>query len=156
MSFKVPRLPLKRRASTTADTPSVGPASRRPSSSVANPSPTPHTSRPPQDRVSLVPPSLRPSSAASPSSPHIPDAHQHSSTPVHAGAIQERDAAEDEEDEPLAERIMAVDMRDRGSIGCCYYVAAEEALYLLEDIKSGGLETIDLREHSSRHRRLVL
>lgn len=47
----------------------------------------------------------------------------------------------------MLERIMAVDMRDRGSIGCCYYIAANETLYLLEDIKSGGLETIDLREY---------
>ena len=50
-----------------------------------------------------------------------------------------------EEDEILQERVMAVDMRDRGSIGCCYYVAATEGLYLLEDVKSGGLDTIDQR-----------
>ena len=52
---------------------------------------------------------------------------------------------EAEEDEFLMERVMAVDMRDRGSIGCCYYVAATEGLHLLEDVKSGGLDTIGLR-----------
>lgn len=45
----------------------------------------------------------------------------------------------------LQEVIMAVDMRDRESIGCCYFVAREEKLYLMEDIKSGGLGIIEIR-----------
>ena len=99
----------------------------------------------PQKRVSLPQPSLRASFSTSPirdaSVDHGP------STPVDVDGRQESDPEEQEENETLIERIMAVDMRDRGSIGCCYYVAANEALYLLEDVKSGGLEIIDLREH---------
>lgn len=77
-----------------------------------------------------------------------PETHQQPSITVPRDAIEEDDDVEEvEDDETMFERIMAVDMRDRGSIGCCYYVAAKEALYLLEDVKSGGLETIDLREY---------
>ena len=47
------------------------------------------------------------------------------------------------EKENLEEVIMAIDMRDRGTIGCCYYAAAGEALYMMADVKSAGLEVID-------------
>ena len=73
--------------------------------------------------------------------------HQQPSISAPRDATENEDVEEIEEDESMLERIMAIDMRDRGCIGCCYYVAANEALYLLEDIKSGGLETIDLREY---------
>ena len=103
--------------------------------------------RPPK-RVSLIPQNLGASSVASLPPPRDPRAFPQSSTPIHARIIQEQDGDEVEEDDSLAERIMAVDMRNRGNVGCCYYVAQHEALYLLEDIRSAGLETIDLRGHT--------
>ena len=60
-------------------------------------------------------------------------------------ARQEAEASEGE-DEPISEIVMAVDMRDRGTVGCCYYVAATETLYMTADVKSAGLEIIDLRK----------
>ena len=39
---------------------------------------------------------------------------------------------------------MAVGMKERGSVGCAYYIAREEKLYLMEDIKYAGLEIIDM------------
>ncbi|MCJ1471038.1 MutS protein msh5 [Pseudocyphellaria aurata] len=45
-----------------------------------------------------------------------------------------------EENDSLHEVIMAVDLRDKGTVGCCYYVAGEEKLYLMEDVKYGGIE----------------
>ena len=48
-----------------------------------------------------------------------------------------------ENNDSLNEIIMAVDLRDRGTVGCCYYIAREEKLYLMEDIKSGGIEVVD-------------
>lgn len=147
MALKVPRLPSKRRLSSSTDTPSVGPSIRQPSSSLSYSSPTSRAVAHPHKRVSLVPQSPRAGSVASLSLPRDPDAFQQSSTPVHARIIQEQDGDGIEEDESLSERIMAVDMRNRGNIGCCYYVAQHEALYLLEDIRSAGLETIDLRVH---------
>ncbi|KAK4975590.1 chaperone ATPase hsp78 [Elasticomyces elasticus] len=43
----------------------------------------------------------------------------------------------------LNEIIMGVDLRDRGTVGCSYYVAREEKLYFMEDVKLGGVEVID-------------
>ena len=48
-----------------------------------------------------------------------------------------------EEDDSLNEVMMAIDMRNRDTIGCCYYVAREEKLYMLSDVKFGGLDIID-------------
>ena len=50
-----------------------------------------------------------------------------------------------EDNDSLNEIVMAVDLRDRGTVGCCYYIAREEKLYLMEDVKSGGIEVIDTR-----------
>ncbi|OJD26055.1 hypothetical protein ACJ73_02570 [Blastomyces percursus] len=49
----------------------------------------------------------------------------------------------DDENAELCQVVMAMDMKERCSVGCCYYVAAEQKLYLLEDITSGGLEAIE-------------
>lgn len=46
-------------------------------------------------------------------------------------------------DEELDQVIMAIDMKERETVGCCYYVAQEEKLYLLEDVRSGGIEIIE-------------
>jgi DNA mismatch repair protein MSH5 len=46
----------------------------------------------------------------------------------------------------LNEVIMAIDLRERGTVGCCYYVAMEERLYLMEDVKHGGLEVVQARK----------
>ena len=58
--------------------------------------------------------------------------------PEEEGEIQER-----EENDALNEVVMAVDLRDRGTVGCCYYVAREEKLYFMEDVKHGELDIID-------------
>lgn len=50
-----------------------------------------------------------------------------------------------EVDDSLDQVIMAVDMRDKGTVGCCYYVAKEEKLYLMDDVKYCGIEVIDAR-----------
>ena len=41
---------------------------------------------------------------------------------------------------------MAVDVRERGTVGCAYYVAAEEKLYFMEDVKLGGADIVEARE----------
>lgn len=50
-------------------------------------------------------------------------------------------------DETLDEIVMAVDWKPRGTVGCAYYVAAQEKLYFMEDIESGGLDIIEAREY---------
>ncbi|KAK4543724.1 hypothetical protein LTR36_005369 [Oleoguttula mirabilis] len=43
----------------------------------------------------------------------------------------------------LDEVIMAVNLTDRGTVGCAYYVAREEKLYFMEDLKLGGANIIN-------------
>lgn len=38
---------------------------------------------------------------------------------------------------------MAIDMRDNGTVGCAYYVAIDEALFLQEDIAMAGIEFVE-------------
>jgi len=43
----------------------------------------------------------------------------------------------------LSEVVMAVNMTDRGTVGCAYYVTRDEKLYFMEDAKLGGCEILD-------------
>lgn len=52
----------------------------------------------------------------------------------------------DDDDDSLNEIIMAVDVRERGTVGCAYYIAAEEKLCFMEDIKLGGPDIVDARK----------
>lgn len=49
-------------------------------------------------------------------------------------------------DETLDEIVMAIDWKPRGTVGCAYYVAAQEKLYFMEDIELGGLDIIEARK----------
>lgn len=48
-------------------------------------------------------------------------------------------------DNSLDQVIMAVDMRGKDTVGCCYYVAKEEKLYMMDDVNYGGIDVIDAR-----------
>lgn len=48
-------------------------------------------------------------------------------------------------DDALGQVIVAIDMRDSGIVGCSYYSAQEETLYLMGDIRFAGNETVDSR-----------
>lgn len=50
-------------------------------------------------------------------------------------------------DEALDEIVMAVDMKPRGTVGCAYYIAAQEKLYFMEDIELGGPDVIEARKY---------
>lgn len=49
----------------------------------------------------------------------------------------------DAEPDILDEVVMAVDTQSHGSVGCCYYVAALETLYFMEDAAFGGDDFVD-------------
>lgn len=38
---------------------------------------------------------------------------------------------------------MAIDMKENGTVGCAYYIAVDEALFLQEDIAVAGLEFVE-------------
>lgn len=42
-----------------------------------------------------------------------------------------------------AEVVMAVNLAERGTVGCAYYVARDEKLYFMEDMRLGGPHVID-------------
>lgn len=52
----------------------------------------------------------------------------------------------DEDDDALNEVVMAVDMRSHGTVGCAYYIARDEVLYLMQDAQLGGKDLIDQRK----------
>ncbi|QKX55952.1 uncharacterized protein TRUGW13939_03051 [Talaromyces rugulosus] len=54
-----------------------------------------------------------------------------------------RQAGEEGRNDDNGEVIMAVDLKERGTVGCCYYVAQEEQLKILGDIQHGGKDIID-------------
>lgn len=65
---------------------------------------------------------------------------------IFASANSLEDDANNQEwevDDSLDQVIMAVDMRDKGTVGCCYYVAREEKLYMMDDVTYGGIDVID-------------
>lgn len=61
-------------------------------------------------------------------------------TPEDDANVQDREI-----DDSLDQVIMAIDMRDKGTVGCCYYVAKEEKLYMMDDVKYGEIDVIDAR-----------
>ncbi|PNS19011.1 MutS 5 [Sphaceloma murrayae] len=38
---------------------------------------------------------------------------------------------------------MAINVRERGTVGCAYYVACEERLYCMEDVEHGGTDVVE-------------
>ncbi|KAI4192199.1 MAG: hypothetical protein LQ346_004422 [Caloplaca aetnensis] len=57
---------------------------------------------------------------------------------------QDAEINEREEDDLMNEVVMAVDLRNGGTVGCAYYVAREQKLYMTEDVGFGGIEVIDI------------
>ena len=89
------------------------------------------TLHPPTSHLSTSSPRARTGNATSGTSSSVPDVEDEI-------ALQEREG-----NDSLNEIIMAVDMRERGTVGCSYYVAREEKLYFMDDVLSGGIEVID-------------
>ena len=104
---------------------------------------------------SRLPPSRRGPGASRPRNPRFrdsasvsippPSVSRNQPSPSNAAvASPEGDPLQDQSDEDeLDQVIMAIDMKERETVGCCYYVAQEEKLYLLEDVRSGGMEIIE-------------
>lgn len=54
---------------------------------------------------------------------------------------QEGHVSDDED--ALNEIIMALSMTNNGNVGCAYYVALDEALYLQQDVPMAGLDLVE-------------
>ncbi|KAK6958086.1 hypothetical protein Daesc_000879 [Daldinia eschscholtzii] len=53
------------------------------------------------------------------------------------------DVLSDEDADALREIILAIDMKENGSLGCAYYIAIDETLFLLEDIAMSGMDLVE-------------
>ena len=63
------------------------------------------------------------------------------------GALsQEHCTDSDLDDDTLNEIIMAVDLGTKGTVGCSYYVARDETMYFMEDVKLGDITIVDACE----------
>lgn len=88
----------------------------------------------PRQRLSLRLPSSR---ASSNNSRRRPEDEDEDEDPHVDDVISNEDA------DALREIIMAVDMKENGNLGCAYYVAIDETLFLLEDVAMSGLELVE-------------
>ncbi|KAJ5904388.1 DNA mismatch repair protein MutS core [Penicillium tannophilum] len=64
-------------------------------------------------------------------------------TPFRTETQHEADYSESSIDDDLGHVIVAIDIKEYGTVGCAYYSAEYEKMYLLGDSRSGGMETID-------------
>lgn len=55
----------------------------------------------------------------------------------------EADNSQTFSEDDLGHVIAAIDVKDHGTIGCAYFSAEKQRIYLLEDSRSGGRETIE-------------
>ncbi|ESZ91643.1 DNA mismatch repair protein Msh6 [Sclerotinia borealis F-4128] len=55
----------------------------------------------------------------------------------------ESDIREREDWDSMNEIVMAIEFKERGIVGCAYYIAREEKLCMMADISKAGLDTID-------------
>ncbi|KAK7952460.1 mismatch repair protein 5 [Apiospora aurea] len=90
----------------------------------------PHPGRP---RLSLRPSSLRASSSE----------RSLSSEGGNDGQDQGDDRFGVDDADALNEVILALDTKKNGNLGCAYYVASEETLFLMEDVSMAGLEIVE-------------
>lgn len=63
--------------------------------------------------------------------------------PLSQNDQQNNTVDEDGTDEALDNIIMAIDMKEHGTVGCAYYVAREERLFCMEDIIHGGTDIVE-------------
>ena len=54
--------------------------------------------------------------------------------------IEER---EDADADAVDEIIMCIDMNNKDTVGCCYYVASNASLFVMADVVNGGVDIVD-------------
>ncbi|KAI0882714.1 muts domain V-domain-containing protein [Annulohypoxylon maeteangense] len=86
---------------------------------------------PQRQRLSLRPPSSRLSSNNS-----VPLQGNNDNSTL-------EDALSSEDADALGEVIMAIDMKDNGNLGCAYYIAIDETMFLLEDVAMSGIDLVE-------------
>ena len=70
-----------------------------------------------------------------------PSATPRSASP--AAPAPDRNGRSDSAEELLDHIIVAIDAKERGNVGCAYYIAREQRLFCMEDVPRGGTESIE-------------
>ncbi|KAB8291251.1 hypothetical protein EYC80_009938 [Monilinia laxa] len=91
---------------------------------------------PPSNRLSIK--SASSHAVALPSIQDVDDEANNLEAEENDSDIQER-----EDWDSMNEVVMAVELKERGTIGCAYYIAREEKLCMMTDISMAGLDMID-------------
>ncbi|KAK8126143.1 p-loop containing nucleoside triphosphate hydrolase [Apiospora kogelbergensis] len=120
---------------SSSSLPMPGPRSRPSSAAVSrasvySPQLPPHPER---SRLSLRPSALRASSTSR-------DAQSEGNID---GQGQADDHLSVDNADALNEVILALDMKQNGNLGCAYYIASEEALFLMEDVSMATVEIVE-------------
>ncbi|KIW63518.1 hypothetical protein PV04_08515 [Phialophora macrospora] len=55
----------------------------------------------------------------------------------------QRNGFEAQDDDFLEQVIMAIDIKEKGKVGCAYYIAGEERLLCMEEVTDGGTEIVE-------------
>ena len=111
----------------------------------------PQTKRPQRQPTQRISPHLptkrsRCSGSLSPKRPASRYSHiSYAAASIVDVAQEDRAEGGPEEESDPDEIIMCVDVRERGTIGCCYYESSTGSLHLIEDVQCGGLDVIDTR-----------
>lgn len=137
MSFKVPRKRQRAESVTSYASSQAYRSSTSPSRSSA-----PGFSQPPSS-ISQQRPSQRVVQWATSQTSR---AGSETASVAESAQIDRLSDATDADLDALDEIIMSVDIKERGTIGCSYYVAREEKLYFMQDMSLGSIEVIDSRE----------
>ncbi|KAJ6076301.1 hypothetical protein N7499_008282 [Penicillium canescens] len=88
--------------------------------------------------------SRAPSVSSGPSQTPVPSSARQLRTPFSTNTKPETDRSMGVTDDDFDDHVIAaVDMKDYSTVGCAYYSAVEEKMYLLGDSRSGGLDTME-------------
>uniref|UniRef100_A0A093V679 DNA mismatch repair protein MSH5 n=1 Tax=Talaromyces marneffei PM1 TaxID=1077442 RepID=A0A093V679_TALMA len=66
---------------------------------------------------------------------HVQSSRQHG---LHPAVDEDENLVDD-----LGEVVMGIDIKEEGTVGCCFYIAREERLSILSDVQFGGKDFID-------------
>lgn len=82
--------------------------------------------------------------------------HGRAQSSLPAESHAEADDSQTFTEDDIGHVIAAIDMKDYGTVGCAYFSAEKQRIYLLEDSRSGGRETIEACTSTSCFRYTVL
>lgn len=73
----------------------------------------------------------------------LPPFVTHRTRRLHEGPRVHDVSAQSSNDDFMEQIIVALDMRDKGRIGCAYYVASEGRLSCMEEVCGGGVDVLE-------------